>query len=145
MAYAKSISSADHCNDVDAHLETALQDCTLDELCDMRAMVLRSSDSRSAMNEVATRIPEVAHWARFRGGADGDVDAMVFMLLGALALAIAWLQHRSQPAPAHRIQQALAAINDGHPYLLAIPRSGPCFCGGARQFRHCHGRPPVAA
>lgn len=143
MPHGTWISKADRWCDVDARLESALQGRSLGELRDVQNLLLRSAGDGSAADAVATHVPEVARWLRERG--DDDSDAKTFMLLGAVALALAWLTHRSRPAPTNRLRQALATIDDGHAYMLAIPRSGPCFCGRDSQFRYCHGQPPVAA
>jgi hypothetical protein len=143
MPHGTWVSKADRWCDVDARLESALQRCSPGELLDVQALVLRMRADRSAADDVAAGLPDVTRWLQERG--DRDSDAKTFMLLGAVALALAWLTHRARPAPTDRLRQALTTIGDGHAYMLAIPRSGPCFCGSDSQFRYCHGQPPVAA
>ncbi len=85
---------------------------------------------------------EVAYWFRLR---EAPSDAVkVVMLLGALAVATAWMTHRGSPAPAPKLQDAIARVREDHVYMLPIPRSDPCFCGSSARFRDCHGRPPTA-
>ena len=85
---------------------------------------------------------DVATWLCDRE--TGDESIKPVMLLGAVAVAIAWWTHRSRPAPAHALQQAIDGVAAGESYLLPIPRCDPCFCGSATKFKWCHGRPPNA-
>jgi uncharacterized protein YecA (UPF0149 family) len=84
-----------------------------------------------------------ASWFRFRRSTGEAVK--VVMLLGALAVAMAWLTHRHMPAPTTRLQDAMARVREDHVYMLPIPRTDPCFCGSGGRFRACHGKPPMAA
>ena len=133
---------------VDAHVEGVLIEMTLDELSALQDVLL--AQLRTGMpstEQIAKALErqsvEVAAWFRFRQSSGEAVK--VVMLLGALAVAIAWLTHRHVPAPTKRLQDAMARVHEDHVYMLPIPRSDPCFCGSGSMFRACHGRPPVAA
>ena len=130
----------------DARLETALCALTLDELGRLQETVLELlRDELPSSTQIARAIDtdhhEVAAWFRFRQ-ADDAVKAL--MLLGALAVAIAWLEHRHMPAPAGRLADVVARVDEGHLYMLPIPRTADCFCGSRARFKSCHGKPPVA-
>ena len=138
-------------NDVmsaDAHVESVLVEMTVDELSLLQDVLL--AQLRTGMpstEQIAKALErhsvEVAAWFRFRQ-ASGEAVKIV-MLLGALAVAMAWLTHRHMPAPNRRLQDAMARVHEDHVYMLPIPRSDPCFCGSGSLFRSCHGRPPLAA
>jgi hypothetical protein len=132
----------------DARVEAVLVRMTLDELSRMQdALLAELRTGMPSTEQIAKALErqsvEVAAWFRFRQ-ATGEAVKIV-MLLGALAVAIAWLTHRHVPAPAHRLQDAMARVREDHVYMLPIPRSDPCFCGSGSRFRSCHGRPPLAA
>lgn len=133
---------------VDAHVEAVLVEMTLDELSRLQDILLdQLRTGMPSTEQIAKALErqsvEVAAWFRFRQSSGEAVK--VVMLLGALAVAIAWLTHRHIPAPTRRLQDAMARVHEDHVYMLPIPRSDPCFCGSDRMFRACHGRPPVAA
>jgi hypothetical protein len=132
----------------DAHVESVLGRMTLDELNAMQDVLLEQlrgglPSSEHIARALERQSPEVAAWFRFRE-APGEAVKVV-MLLGALAVASAWLTHRSTPAPTSRLQDAIARVREDHVYMLPIPRSDPCFCGSGALFKGCHGKPPVAA
>ncbi len=132
----------------DAHLEAVLVALTLDELSGIQDVLFDQLRTGLPSTEQITKAlerqsAEVAAWFRFRESPGEAVK--IVMLLGALAVAIAWLTHRNMPAPARRLQDAMARVREDHVYMLPIPRSDPCFCGSGGRFRACHGRPPVAA
>ena len=121
---------------------------TIDELNRLRdAMFERLRTGLPAVEQIAKALEhqdvEVAAWFRFRESDEEAVKSM--MLLGALAVAIAWMTFRGRPAPAGRLQDAIARICEDHLYMLPIPRSDPCFCGSGTRFRTCHGKVPLAA
>jgi uncharacterized protein YchJ len=135
-------------NASDARVESALNHLTLDELTclqDVRFQQLRTGlpSSEQIAKALERHSVDVAAWFRFRE-AQGEAVKVV-MLLAALAVAIAWMTHRQTPAPATRLQDAIARVGENHVYMLPIPRSEPCFCGSGSRFRMCHGRPPAAA
>jgi len=132
----------------DSHVEAVLVGMTLDELSRLQdALLAQLRAGMPSTEQIARELEhhsiEVAAWFRFRR-ATGEAVKIV-MLLGALAVAIAWLTHRHVPAPPYRLQDAMARVREDHVYMLPIPRSDPCFCGSGSRFRSCHGRPPVAA
>lgn len=132
----------------DAHVEAVLAGMTLDELSHLQDALLEELRTGMPSAEQVAKVlegqsVEVAAWFRFRQSTGEAVK--VVMLLGALAVAIAWMTHRHVPAPAHRLQDAMARVREDHVYMLPIPRSDPCFCGSGSRFRSCHGRPPMAA
>jgi hypothetical protein len=135
-------------NAADARLESILRRMTLDELNRLQDTLfeqLRAGlPSTEQIAEALQRHDAgVAGWLRNR---ESDAAAVkVVMLLGALAVAIAWLTHRNMPAPTRRLQDAIARVSEDHVYMLPIPRSDPCFCGSGGRFRACHGKPPVAS
>jgi hypothetical protein len=136
-----------HRTALDERLEVALRDMTIDELRRLQEPLheliregLFSTVQIADVVEGQSR--EVAGWLRFRETRDEAVK--VVMLLGALAVAIAWLTYRAKPAPTQSIQQVIQNVDEGHPYLLPIPRCDPCFCGSGTKFKGCHGRPPNA-
>lgn len=131
----------------DARLESAL--CALEhpELTRLQETVhhhLRFELPSPAQlaKAVEAEHPDVAVWLRFR---EADDAVKILMVLGALAVAIAWLEHRHTPAPDGRLESVIARVDEGHLYMLPIPRSDQCFCGSGTRFKSCHGRPPVAA
>ena len=131
----------------DVRVESALTAMTLEELTCLQDVLFERLRTGLPSGEQIARALErhsadVAAWFRF-GEARGEAVKVV-MLLGALAVAIAWLTHRHVPAPAPRLQDAIARVREDHVYMLPIPRSDPCFCGSGSRFRTCHGRPPVA-
>lgn len=135
-------------NAVDARLEAALSRMTLDELNRLRdALFERLRTGLPAVEQIAKALErqdvEVAAWFRFRESDEEAVKSM--MLLGALAVAIAWMTYRGRPAPAGRLQDAIARTCEDHLYMLPIPRGDPCFCGSGSHFRTCHGKVPLAA
>jgi hypothetical protein len=138
----------DTSNIADAHLESVLRGMTLDELETVQGILhelLRAG--LPSIERVAQSIEflgaDVAGWLRFRQPHDEPVK--VVMLLGALAVAIAWMTYRHIPAPQHRLQDAIATVRGDHVYMLPIPRSDPCFCGSGGRFKACHGRVPTAS
>lgn len=132
----------------DARIERALRRMSLDQvnrlqdilLAQLRAGLPSSDRIATALGQEST---EVAAWFRFREAPGQAVK--VVMLLGALAVASAWMTHRGMPAPAPKLQDAIARVREDHVYMLPIPRSDPCFCGSSAQFKTCHGKPPMAA
>jgi hypothetical protein len=140
-------SSARRWDAFDARLEAALLGWSIDELRRMQTLLGEAQRAGLGIRAVAAAVEnhskELAFWMRNRG--THDDEAQVLILLGALAVAAAWLTYRAQPAPSRRIREAIATIDEGHSYLLPIPRSGPCFCGSGSKFRDCHGHPPIAA
>ncbi|WP_161600635.1 SEC-C domain-containing protein [Mycolicibacterium hodleri] len=135
-------------NASDADVESAFGRMTLDELSRMQDVLFEQLRSGLPSTEqIATALErhdaDVAAWFRVRDSRGEAVK--VVMLLGALAVAIAWLTHRHMAAPSPRIQEAIARVREDHVYMLPIPRSDPCFCGSGSLFRACHGRPPIAA
>ncbi|MEU0498539.1 SEC-C domain-containing protein [Mycobacterium sp. NPDC006124] len=137
-----------HRSSADAYVETALVGMTLDELSHLQDALLEQLRTGMPSTEQIARAlddhsAEVAAWFRFRQSTGEAVK--IVMLLGALAVAIAWMTHRHVPAPDHRLQDAMARVREDHVYMLPIPRSDPCFCGSGSRFRSCHGRPPLAA
>ncbi|MDT5115736.1 MAG: hypothetical protein QOE30_1475 [Mycobacterium sp.] len=134
-------------NAVDARLEAALCRMPLDELNQLRDTLFeRHRTGLPAIEQIAKALElqdvDVAAWFRFRESDEEAVKSM--MLLGAIAVAIAWMTYRGRPAPAGRLQDAIARICEDHLYMLPIPRSGPCFCGSGIRFRTCHGKIPLA-
>ena len=132
----------------DAHVEAQLVGMTLDELSHLQDVLLEElSTGMPSREQIAKALErqsvEVAEWFRFRQTTGEAVK--IVMLLGALAVAIAWMTHRHVPAPPNRLQEAMARVREDHVYMLPIPRSDPCFCGSGSRFRSCHGRPPLAA
>jgi hypothetical protein len=132
----------------DAHVEAVLVGMTLDELSHLQDALLEElrtgmPSSEQIAKALERQSVEVAAWFRFRQTAGEAVK--IVMLLGALAVAIAWMTHRHVPAPPNRLQEAMARVREDHVYMLPIPRSDPCFCGSGSRFRSCHGRPPMAA
>ncbi len=133
---------------LDERLGMALHRMTVDELLRLQETLhtlIREGQASGAQiaKTVESQSKDVATWLRFRG-TRGDAATAV-LLLGTLAVAIAWLTYRAKPAPTPSIQQAIDSIDEGHPYLLPIPRCDPCFCGSGTKFKNCHGRPPSAA
>jgi hypothetical protein len=133
---------------LDERLGMALRDMTVDELRRLQETLhtlIRQGNASEAQiaKAVESQSNDVATWLRFRR--TGDDAATMELLLGTLAVAIAWLTYRAKPAPTRNIQQAIDSIDEGHPYLLPIPRCDPCFCGSGTKFKNCHGRPPSAA
>lgn len=138
---------------VDERLETVLHDMTVDQLRRLQGTLyellgdgLLSTDQFASTDIAETlegQSKDVADWLRDRQTRDDAIK--IVMLLGALAVAIAWLTYRNRPAPAQNILQVIHSVDEGHPYLLPIPRSDPCFCGSTTKFKNCHGRPPNAA
>ncbi|KAA0097611.1 hypothetical protein CIW49_17300 [Mycolicibacterium sp. P1-18] len=131
----------------DAHVESVLVRMSLDELSRLQdALLAELRTGMPSTEQIAKALErqsiEVAAWFRFRQAAEA---VKIVMLLGALAVAIAWQTHRHVAAPAHRLQDAMARVHEDHVYMLPIPRSDPCFCGSGSRFRSCHGRPPMAA
>lgn len=132
----------------DAHVEAVLVGMTLDELSHLQDVLLEElrtgmPSSEQIAKALERQSVEVAEWFRFRQTTGEAVK--IVMLLGALAVAIAWMTHRHVPAPPNRLQEAMARVREDHVYMLPIPRSDPCFCGSGSRFRSCHGRPPLAA
>ena len=120
---------------------------TLVELSRMQDVLFEQLRTGLPSNDQIAKLIEghdadVAAWFRVRDSR-GEA-AKVVMLLGALAVEIAWQTHRHMPAPTPRIQDAIARVREDHVYMLPIPRSDPCFCGSGGLFRACHGRPPIA-
>ena len=133
---------------LDERLGMALHGMTVDELRRLQETLhtlIREGPASAAQiaKTVEGQSKDVATWLRFRG-TRGDA-AKVVLLLGTSSVAIAWLTYRAKPAPPPSIQQAIDSIDEGHPYLLPIPRCDPCFCGSGTKFKNCHGRPPSAA
>ena len=133
---------------LDERLGEALHGMTVDELRRLQETLhtlIREGQASEAQisKTVESQSKDVATWLRVRR-TRGDATTAV-LLLGTLAVAIAWLTYRAKPAPTPSIQQAIDSIDEGHPYLLPIPRCDPCFCGSATKFKNCHGRPPSAA
>ncbi|GLP73372.1 hypothetical protein TUM20983_04820 [Mycobacterium antarcticum] len=131
----------------DAGVESALCCMTLDELSRMQDVLFdQLRTGLPAVERIAAALdcldPEVGAWLRLHD--DRGEAVRVVMLLGALAVAIAWMTHRHTPAPSPRLRDAIARVREDHVYMLPIPRSDPCFCGSGSQFRACHGRPPMA-
>jgi hypothetical protein len=134
-------------NAADARLEAALGRMTLDELNRLQNALFEQLGTGLPPNEQMAKVVErqdvdVAAWFRFRESDEEAVKSM--MLLGALAVAIAWMTYRGRSAPAGRLQDAIARICEDHLYMLPIPRSDPCFCGSGIRFRTCHGKIPLA-
>jgi hypothetical protein len=135
-------------NTADAHLESALNSMTSDELTSLQGTVIEQlRGGLPSIEQLAKALErqdvDVAAWFRFREAQEDAVK--VVMLLGALGVAIAWRTHRNAPAPPQRLQDAIARICEDHVYMLPIPRSDPCFCGSGSRFRACHGKVPLAA
>lgn len=135
-------------NPADAQLESVLVCMTLDELnCLQDTLHAQLRGGLPSIQHIARALErqngDVAGWLRFREPHDEAVK--VVMLLGALAVAIAWLTYRRTPAPTGRLQAAVATVCEDHVYMLPIPRNDPCFCGGGGRFRACHGKLPSAA
>jgi hypothetical protein len=131
----------------DALVETALRRMTLDELSRLQDVLLEQLRTGLPTTEhlasaLDRQSADVAAWFRSRE-ATGEAVKVV-MLLGALAVATAWMTHRHVPAPPSRLQDAIASVHEDHVYMLPIPRSDPCFCGSGARFRGCHGKPPLA-
>ena len=136
------------CNPADARVEEALCAMTVEELGRIQDVLLAQlrtglPSTAQITKSLERESPEVAAWFRFRE-APGEAVKVV-MLLGALAVAVAWRTHRKMAAPSPRLQDAIARVREDHVYMLPIPRSEPCFCGSGARFRGCHGKPPVAA
>lgn len=132
----------------DAHVESVLNAMTLVELTGLQdALLAQLRSGLPSTEQIAKALEcqsvEVAAWYRFRESPSEAVK--VVMLLGALAVASAWMTYRHEPAPPRRLQDAMARVHEDHVYMLPIPRSDPCFCGSGNLFRTCHGRPPLAA
>ena len=132
---------------LDERLAMALHRMTVDELRRLQETLhtlIREGNASEAelAKTVECQSKDVGTWLRFRGT---RADVATVVLLGTLAVAIAWLTHRGKPAPVPSIQQAIDNVDEGHPYLLPIPRCDPCFCGSGTKFKSCHGRPPSAA
>ena len=142
------MTATGNASSADARIESVLTAMTLEELSRLQDILLEQlrtglPSSEQIAKALERQSVEVAAWYRFR---ESPSDAVkVVMLLGALAVAIAWLTHRRTPAPTSRLQDAIARVREDHVYMLPIPRSDPCFCGSGGRFRACHGRPPVAA
>lgn len=135
-------------NAADARLEAALRRMTLDELNRLQHTMFEQLRDGLPSNEQITKAlerqdVEAGAWFHSRESEGQAVKAMMF--LGALAVAIAWMTYRGRPAPARRLQDAIARTSTAHVYMLPIPRSDPCFCGSGALFRTCHGQPPVAS
>jgi hypothetical protein len=132
---------------LDERLAVVLRDMTIHELRRLQEPLhelIREGLSTVQIAEIVEgQSKEVAAWLRFRE--TRDEAAKVVMLLGALAVAIAWLTYRAKPAPTQSLQQVIENFDEGHPYLLPVPRCDPCFCGSGMKFKSCHGRPPNAA
>lgn len=130
---------------IDARLEFALGDSTLDELTALQESVQRQRRSGLTVLQMAEIVryhsPQVAIWLASRGSRKDD--SKVTMLLGALSVAIAWQTYRARSAPENDIRRAMDDISAGITYTLPIPRHRPCFCGSENRYRDCHGRPPV--
>jgi hypothetical protein len=132
----------------DAHVESVLNGMTLVELTGLQDVLLGQlrtgmPSSEQIAKALERQSVEVAAWYRFRESPSEAVK--VVMLLGAIAVASAWMTYRHVPAPPRRLQDAMARVHEDHVYMLPIPRSDPCFCGSGNLFRTCHGRPPLAA
>jgi hypothetical protein len=132
----------------DAQLVAALQRMDLADLAGLQQTLhqeLRDHGSTNA--SLATALGahsiEVAVWLRFQQYSD-DSDKVV-MLLGAVAVAIAWMTYRNSPASTSNLHQTMATIREGRVYMLPVPRTDPCICGSHSNFKSCHGMPPVAA
>lgn len=137
---------------LDERLQAALHDMTIGELRSVQATVYdmlgdgplatNRLESADLANAVEPQSNVVADWLRTRQTRDGATK--VLMLLGALAVAIAWWKYRDRPASIRDLRQAILLVDEGHPYLLPVPRCDPCFCGSNMRFKCCHGRPPNA-
>jgi hypothetical protein len=142
------MTATGNASSADARIESVLTAMTLEELSRLQDILLEQlrtglPSSEQIAKALERQSVEVAAWFRFRQSTGEAVK--VVMLLGALAVASAWMTHRHIPAPTHRLQDAMARVREDHVYMLPIPRSDPCFCGSGGRFRACHGRPPVAA
>ena len=132
----------------DEQLVAALEHMTLAELVALQQVLheeLRTGRPTTAELAKAAggRSIEVAVWMRFH--ANHTESAKIVMLLGALAVSIAWMTYRGTPAPVTTLRKAMTIIEEGRVYMLPIPRTDPCFCGSRATFKSCHGTPPVAA
>ena len=133
---------------LDEHLAMVLHDMPIDDLRRLRetlhALTLEGMASEVLIAKtVESQSKCAATWLRYRGTRSEAATELI--LLGTVAVAIAWLTYRATPAPTQSIRQAIDTIDEGHPYLLPIPRCDPCFCGSEIKFKNCHGRPPSAA
>lgn len=132
---------------LDERLDAVLRGMTSDELRRLQTELYETLRIRlPSVEQIAKGVESqsngVASWLRARE--TGDESIKPVMLLGAVAVAIAWWTHRSRPAPAFDLQQVIGGVAAGESYLLPIPRCDPCFCGSATKFKCCHGRPPNA-
>jgi hypothetical protein len=135
-------------NAMDAGLEAALSQLTLVELNRLQDTLFEQyrrgpRPIEHVAKALERQYADVAAWFRFRES-DGEAIKST-MLLGTVAVAIAWVRYLGRPAPAQKLQDAIARICEDHVYMLPIPRSAPCFCGSGSQFKKCHGRMPLAA
>lgn len=131
---------------IDARLGSALRNMASDQLRALQRSLQELHRSGQTASEIAQTIQvqakDVALWLWCRASCN-DVAA-VPMLLGAIAVAIAWLSYRNQYAPEDRILGAIKTIGEGRAYMLPIPRQGPCFCSSDAVYKNCHGHPPIA-
>ena len=134
-------------NAVDARLAAALRHMNLDELNRLRDTLFEQHLGLRSVEQLAKAVErqdvDVAAWFRLREPEGEGVKSTV--LLGAVAVAIAWVTYLGRPAPIQTLQDAIARICEDHVYMLPIPRSAPCFCGSGSQFKKCHGKVPLAA
>lgn len=132
---------------VDARLHATLGTHTLAELIAVQHTLQRLHRDGNAVDHIASALQRdsavVAQWLSPCDRRD-DEDK-VLLLLGALAVAIAWHTYRARPASADDLLYAFERIESGVSYTLPIPRHKPCFCGSEDRYRDCHGRPPMAA
>lgn len=136
-----------NCHDLnDPRLESALGSRTLAELEALQSTLQWLHREGFSVGATAVALqedsPDAASWMTLGGRDDA---AKVTVLLGALAVAIAWQTYRARSAPEFDIRRAIERIDAGVAYTLPIPRHKPCFCGSDARYRDCHGRPPVAA
>lgn len=147
ISYDRPLADELPSNAADVRLELALTRMTLSELNSLQDHLHALLRAGLPSNEHLAKALEghdvdVAGWLRFRESHDDAVK--VVMLLGAIAVAIAWLTYRHMPAPTRRLQDAVATVREDHVYMLPIPRNDPCFCGSGGRFRACHGKLPSA-
>ena len=137
---------------VDEHVVAALHDMTVDDLRQLRGALVEArrgelspslAEDAIITNYVARQLNTVYSWLYADDGRERHAKTMV--LLGAVAVAIAWWTYRTQAAPLQSIRHATELVDEGHQYMLPIPRGNPCFCGSDETFKGCHGRPPHAA
>ncbi|WP_237570026.1 SEC-C domain-containing protein [Mycolicibacterium lacusdiani] len=132
----------------DEQLVAALERMALAELVALQRVLhdeLRTGRPTTAIlaKAAGAHSIEVAVWLRFH--ANHTESAKLAMLLGTLAVSIAWRTYRGTPAPDTTLRQAMTIIEEGRVYMLPVPRTDPCFCGSRATFKSCHGMPPVAA